>query len=189
MLREVASGVGVSYESISRDYSQSNYSSSRLSLLEDRDRWRTLQQWWIRSFRHPLHDAWMTQAVMVGAIPSINSQSFAMDMERYEAVKFKPRGWMWVDPTKEVEAYKEALRAGFISTTDIIAQTGGGTDVEDVIADIQREDAMFDAAGIERDTEIPDEPAQPAAAASAHPTPDAGEDDAAPTRARIVRLQ
>ena len=45
MLRDVASGLGVSYESLSRDYSQSNYSSSRLSLLDDRDRWRVLQQW------------------------------------------------------------------------------------------------------------------------------------------------
>ncbi|MGA0920517.1 MAG: phage portal protein, partial [Gemmatimonadaceae bacterium] len=33
----MASGIGVSYESISRDYSQSNYSSSRLALLEDHD--------------------------------------------------------------------------------------------------------------------------------------------------------
>ena len=55
MLREVAAGLGVSYESLSRDYSQSNYSSSRLALLDDRDLWRVLQQWWVRSFREPLH--------------------------------------------------------------------------------------------------------------------------------------
>lgn len=35
MLREMAAGVGVSYESLSRDYSQSNYSSSRLALLDE----------------------------------------------------------------------------------------------------------------------------------------------------------
>jgi lambda family phage portal protein len=46
MLREVSAGCGPSYESLSRDYSQSNYSSSRLALLDDRDLWRTLQQWW-----------------------------------------------------------------------------------------------------------------------------------------------
>jgi lambda family phage portal protein len=185
MLREVAAGIGVSYESLSRDYSQSNYSSSRLSLLDDRDRWRTLQQWWIRSFRAPLHEVWLAQAVMARAIPSVSAQSFALDMERYEAVKFKPRGWMWVDPTKEVEAYKEARRAGFISTTDIIAQTGGGTDVEDVIADIQREDAMFEAAGIDRDTEIPEEPVAPAAA----PAPAESESEDDTTQAKPARLK
>ena len=44
----LAAGCGPSYESLSRDYSQSNYSSSRLSLLDDRDLWRVLQQWWLR---------------------------------------------------------------------------------------------------------------------------------------------
>jgi len=62
MLREVAAGVGVSYESLSRDYSQSNYSSSRLALLDDRDLWRALQTWFIRSFRLPLHRVWLQQA-------------------------------------------------------------------------------------------------------------------------------
>ncbi len=33
MLRAVAAGLGTSYESVSRDYSQSNYSSSRLRCL------------------------------------------------------------------------------------------------------------------------------------------------------------
>ena len=32
MLRALAAGIGCSYETISRDYSQTNYSSSRLSL-------------------------------------------------------------------------------------------------------------------------------------------------------------
>ena len=43
MLREIAAGTGVSYESLSRDYSQSNYSSSRLALIDDRDLWRVFQ--------------------------------------------------------------------------------------------------------------------------------------------------
>ena len=71
MLREVAAGTGVSYESISRDYAQSNYSSSRLSLLEDRDVWRVPQQWFIRSFRAELHREWLQAAVLSRAIESI----------------------------------------------------------------------------------------------------------------------
>mgnify|MGYP003328589915 CR=1 FL=1 len=37
MLRAVSAGLGVSYESVSHDFSSTNYSSSRLSLLEERD--------------------------------------------------------------------------------------------------------------------------------------------------------
>ncbi len=66
MLREVAAGTGSSYESLSRDYSQSNYSSSRLALIDDRDLWRTLQRWFIRDVRTPIHKDWLRQAVLSG---------------------------------------------------------------------------------------------------------------------------
>ncbi|MCK7495167.1 MAG: phage portal protein [Comamonadaceae bacterium] len=72
LLREIAAGVGVSYEGLSRDYSQSNYSSSRLALIDDRDLWRTLQPWFIRSFRDPLHREWMP-AGGAGACAGIHS--------------------------------------------------------------------------------------------------------------------
>lgn len=151
MLREVAAAVGVSYESLSRDYSQSNYSSSRLSLLDDRDLWRMLQLWFIRSFRLPLHKVWLQQAILAGALPSISIADYALRTEQIAAVHFKPRGWSWVDPTKEVEAYKEAVRCGFITVQDVIAQTGNGRDLEDVLTEradeleqMHQQDLIFD---------------------------------------------
>lgn len=171
MLREVAAGVGTSYESLSRDYSQSNYSSSRLALLDDRDLYKVLQQWWIRSFRQPLHQAWLQQAVLAGALPSIPVGQYAVDPAKFEAVLFKPRGWSWVDPTKEVNAYKEAIKAGITTLTDVIAQTQGGQDIEDIVRTRQRELQMLEDAGIEVDTTVPD-PVE-LAAQSAAPTPSA----------------
>lgn len=193
MLREVAAGVGTSYESLSRDYSQSNYSSSRLALLDDRDLWRVLQQWWARTFRDPLHRAWMQQAVLARAVSSISIESFAVDVERYLAVRWKFRGWSWVDPTKEVAAYKEAVMAGFITTSAVIAATAGGLDVEDVIAERERELEMFAEAGIKLDTTVADvQPANPAGA-QGQEAPDEDETesvqkikDAAP--ARVVAI-
>jgi lambda family phage portal protein len=154
MLRETAAGTDVSYESISRDYSQSNYSGGRHGMLDDRDTWRTLQQWWLRAFRMPLHQLWLQQAALAGAVQGLPAAMYAADMQRYEAVKFKPRGWQWVDPTKEVAAYKEAIKAGLTTTTDVIAQTGGGVDVEDVVTTRKRELEMFAEAGIELDTTV-----------------------------------
>jgi lambda family phage portal protein len=151
MLREVAAGIGVSYESLSRDYSQSNYSSSRLALLDDRDLWRVLQQWWIRSFRLPLHCDWMAQAALAGAIAPIRVDQYALDQERFEAVAFKPRGWTWVDPTKEVAAYKEAIKAGLTTATDVIANTAGGKDIEDMLEERANELEMMEALGLEFD--------------------------------------
>jgi lambda family phage portal protein len=166
MLREIAAGTGPSYESISRDYSQSNYSSSRLALLEDRDLWRSLQLWWLRNFRRPLHQIWLQQAVFAGAVAALPVAQYAIDTAKYEAVLFKPRGWSWIDPTKEVTAYKEAVKAGLTTLTDVIAQTAGGLDIEDVIATRKRELELLEEAGVVVDTTVL-EPAPAAAAAPA----------------------
>lgn len=130
MLRGIASATGVSYESLSRDYSQSNYSSSRLALLDDRDLWRSLQSWYIRNFRAPLHRAWMEAATVAGQFAF---GDYYTQRDRYEAVRFRPRGWSWVDPTREVAAYIAAVQAGFMTVGDVIALTGSGTDLEDVL--------------------------------------------------------
>lgn len=177
MLREVAAAIGVSYESLSRDYSQSNYSSSRLALLDDRDLWKALQQWFIRTFREPLHREWLGLAVMAGALQSIPPEQFLTNRAKFEAVQFKPRGWGWVDPTKEVAAYKEAVLAGFTTVSDVIAATGNGADLEDVLNGRRRELDMMEALDLEFDTEFqePPEPqvqAAPEAAPEQEPEPE-----------------
>ena len=195
MLREVASGVGVSYESLSRDYSQSNYSSSRLALLDDRDLYKAMQQWWIRAFREPLHAVWLRQAVYARAVESVPVEQYVLNRDKFGAVLFKPRGWSWIDPTKEVTAYKEAIKAGLTTITDVIAATGGGLDIEDVIATRKRELQLLDEAEIEVDTTVP-EPVEPMApvAPAAEPDPADGEDAAdtedkpAAARGRMERV-
>jgi lambda family phage portal protein len=194
MLREVAAGTGTSYESLSRDYSQSNYSSSRLALLDDRDLYKALQQWWLRSFREPLHMMWLQQAVLARAIVSVPVEQYGTDPAKFEAVLFKPRGWSWIDPTKEVGAYKEAVKAGLTTLTDVIAATGDGRDIEDVITTRKRELKMLDEAGIDADTTVPD-PADLAAPTSAAPSKGASDssanaqEDAADPPSRIRRVR
>jgi lambda family phage portal protein len=152
MLREVAAGTGVSYESLSRDYSQSNYSSSRLALLDDRDLWKMLQQWFIRNFREPLHREWLRAAVLAGAIPGIALTEYALDPAKFEAARFKPRGWSWIDPTKEVAAAKEAIKGGLTTRADVIASTADGRDIEDIDQQRVRELEDEKALGLEYDT-------------------------------------
>jgi lambda family phage portal protein len=182
MLREVAAAVGVSYESLSRDYSQSNYSSSRLALLDDRDLWKALQQWFIRSFREPLHREWLSLAVMSGAIASVPAEQYLTNRAKFEAVQFKPRGWGWVDPTKEVAAYKEAVLAGFTTVGDVIAATGNGADLEDTLNARRRELDLMEELDLEFDTEyespddMKEDAAEPEPEAPDEPQPD--EEDA-----------
>ncbi len=153
MLREVASGVGCSYESLSRDYSQSNYSSSRLALLDDRDLWRMLQSWYIRSVMTPIYRTWLRQAVLAGAIEGLNRTEYALNPRKFEAACFKPRGWSWIDPTKEVAAYKDAIRCGFTTVSAVIAATGEGRDLEEVLKERARELELMEEYDLTFDTD------------------------------------
>ena len=134
MLRATAAGVGVSYETLSKDYSQSNYSSSRLALLDDRDTWRQLQSWLIAAFHQRVFEAWLQLAVLSG---TLNLAGYEIQRDRFEAVKWMARGWSWVDPAKEISAARMAVRAGFTTLTDVIAQQGG--DYEDLVRTRRRE--------------------------------------------------
>ena len=134
MLRGVSVGLGISYATATGDYSQSNYSSSRMSLLDDRDNWRVLQQWMIRSFHQKVYEAWLEMAVLSG---TLDLPAFESAPEVYQDIRWMPRGWEWVDPAKEVAAAKAAVRCGFMNVADEIAAKGG--DIEDVFKQRRRE--------------------------------------------------
>jgi len=134
MLRGAGAGIGVSYESLSRDYSQSNYSSSRLALLDDRDNWKVLQGWMIENFHQQVFERWLEMAVLSGELQLPN---FELLPELYSTVRWMPRGWSWVDPFKEVQATKLAVRCGLKTLTQAVAELGG--DIEDMMKQRRRE--------------------------------------------------
>tara|TARA_B100000700_G_C14995737_1_gene833687 strand:- start:199 stop:1725 length:1527 start_codon:yes stop_codon:yes gene_type:complete len=134
MLRALASGCGVSYESVSRDFSQTNYSSSRLSLIEDRDHYRTIQGFLQDRFFQPIFDYWLELAVLSG---NLDLPTFETEPERFKRVRWLFRGWAFVDPQKEIAAAKEAVRSGFKTQAQIVAEQGG--DLEELMAARKRE--------------------------------------------------
>ena len=148
MLRAVAAGVGVSFESISKNFSESNYSSSRLSLLEERDTYRVLQRYMIENFHQPVFEAWLEMAVLSG---SLQLPGYESNPDRYRASRWVPRSWEWVDPQKEADAYKTAVRCGFKTLGQVISEQGG--DLDDVLTARQAELAMLDEMGIVTDTD------------------------------------
>ena len=127
MLRNMASGLGVSFENLSQDWSMSNYSSSRLSLMNERDNWKVLQYFLQENFYQPVFDAWLEMAQLAELL---ELPTYATEPERYQNVRWMCRGWQFVDPQKEVAAYKEAVSCGFKTQADVIAEQGG--DIEDL---------------------------------------------------------
>jgi lambda family phage portal protein len=148
MLRAVASGVGCSYTQVSSDFSKSNYSSSRLELLETRAHYKTLQQYMIEKLCQPIYERWVEMAVMSG---QLRMPAFDMDPDRYYECKWIAPAAQFVDPQKEAEAYKSMIRSGIMTLSQVIALHGG--DFEEVMRQRAHELATMDELGIVLDSD------------------------------------
>lgn len=147
-LRGISSGAGISYETLSRDYSQTNYSSTRQALLEDRDHYRVLQAWLISNFHQIIYNKWLDLAVLSD---EIRIPGYETKTDFYNMARWMPRGWTWIDPLKEVNAYREAVRSGFTTLSEVVAQSGG--DIEDLLTQRKRELDMCESLDLVFDTD------------------------------------
>ena len=167
-VRRFASGFGCSYETLSRDFSDTNYSSSRLSLLEDREHWRVVQKYLIDNMHMRVFREWLNLAVLSGYC---DFPDYELRPERYLSPRWMPRGWSWVDPLKEVKAYREAEQAGYMTKQQIIAYSGG--DFDDNVAELAREQKIAADAGVklDKDLDLTDEAMQLSLLESEEPQP------------------
>jgi len=148
MLRAVAAGVGCSYTQVSSDFSQSNYSSSRLELIETRAHYRTLQQYVIDKLCQPIYERWIEMSVMSGVL---QMPAFDMDPDRYYEAKWIAPAAQFVDPQKEAEAYKSMVRSGIMTLSQVVALHGG--DFEETMRQRAHELATMDDLGIVLDSD------------------------------------
>lgn len=162
MLRAVAAGVGCSFTQVSSDYSQSNYSSSRLELLETRQHYKMLQQYLVESLCEPVYSRWLEMATLAGVL---TLPGYETSPDRYEVAKWMPPAAQFVDPQKEAAAYKDLIRSGIMTLSQVIALHGG--DFEDQMRQRAHELAVADELGIILDTD----PSQVAASGGVQPQP------------------
>ncbi len=151
--RAVAAAMGVTYEQLTGDLTQVNYSSIRAGLLEFRRRVESLQHGVIvHQLCRPIWQAWMDQAVLEGALnlPGYGLGSNAQRRD-YQACKWIPQGWQWVDPLKEADAMKAAIRSGLMSRSEAIS--ANGYDAEDVDREIAADNARADSLGLVFDSD------------------------------------
>jgi len=139
-LREIAAGMGITYEQLTGDLEGVNYSSIRAGLLEFRRRCEALQ-WHIIIFQfcQPIAKRWLDVAVGSG---KIRISGYFRNRREYTRIDWRPQGWKWVDPLKDGMAAQLAERCGWTSQTAIIAEQGYDAEMVDrqVIADNKRHD-------------------------------------------------
>lgn len=143
ILRGIASGLGVSYVSLANNLEGVSYSSIRQGTIEDRDHFKVVQQFMIDQFVDPIYRAWLEMAITVGRInlPMGKYDLFA------DQVIYRPRGFAWVDPQKEIQASVTALNNGIVSLQDVHSQYG--RDTEEIFEQINRESELADRYSID----------------------------------------
>lgn len=147
MLRRMASGVGMSYQVLSKDFSDTNYSSARMSELQDRDGWRTLQRQLTEIFHQRIFEEWLDAAILSGALPIEIFGDYYQDPHRYTYPRWIPRSWSFVDPNKEMQGYQTARALGLQSAGDQISEIYGN-DIEAVWSQIAYEKELAAELGI-----------------------------------------
>lgn len=147
--RAVAAAMGITYEMLTGDLTQVNYSSIRAGLLEFRRRCEAIQHGVIvHQLCRPIWRAWMEQAVLEGALAL---PQFSERKRDYLTAKWIPQGWQWVDPKKEFDAMLTAIRAGLLSRSEAISAFG--YDAEDIDREIAADNQRADELGLVFDSD------------------------------------
>lgn len=146
ILRRIASGLDVAYNSLANDLEGVNYSSIRAGVLEERDQWTTLQNWFIDAFLEPVFDEWFRLAMLSGITLPNGAPLPVAKADKFRAHEWQGRRWAWVDPMKDIEAARLAVKSGIASPQMIAAQNG--VDVEDVLKSIAAFERMAKDNGV-----------------------------------------
>ncbi|MCD8206731.1 MAG: phage portal protein [Bacteroidales bacterium] len=106
--RLIGAGQGLSYEATSRDMSQSNYSSARQGIVEDEQTYIEDRELF-EEFEDEVYETFVISAVLSG---KLQITDFWTNKKKYLAHEWIMTPKAWIDPLKEVQAMRDALKSG-----------------------------------------------------------------------------
>lgn len=149
VLRRVASGLSVSYNTLANDLEGVSYSSIRAGTLEDREVYKCMQQAVIDKVLRPLYrrrNGWLDSF-----LASDYAARFGFTAEDGERLRYAdnwlPRRWDWVDPHSEAMANEIAAAHHWTTNTQIAAESG--RDFFDNIDTAKQEAEWMEQKGVE----------------------------------------
>ena len=119
-MRLVASGQGLSYETVSRDMSESNYSSARQGIIED-DLTYTEDRDLLLEVMDEIYETFVISLVLSD---KVKIPGFWEDKNKYLEHTWIQAPKRWIDPLKEANANRVALNTGQKSWADLAAENG-----------------------------------------------------------------
>ena len=147
VLRGIAAGLDVSYNTLANDLEGVNFSSIRTGVLEDREAWKARQVFLIQHIVTPMFQRWLEVALLNRAVTLPRGLALpSAGLDRFLEHTFQGRRWAWVDPAKDGAAHTNAVNERFRSRSDIIREMGD--DPEQVFAEIAAENELLEELGI-----------------------------------------
>jgi lambda family phage portal protein len=141
-LREIAAGLGVTYEALTADFSQVNYSSGRMGWIEFQ---RSIDDWrWgmlIPKLCNGLAE-WTLEAAGIMAPGGVGNEA---------SIGWTPPKREMLKPSEEVPTARDAIRANLKSWSETVRELG--MDPQQVAKEIAEDQKMFDFLGIKSDSD------------------------------------
>ncbi len=144
-LRGVASGLGISYNSLANDLEGVNFSSMRTGAIEERDNWKQLQSWMIEDFIDIVFAAWLEMLLLT-------DRTFLpyAKYDKFNAPEWRGRIFDWVDPSKDIDGELKCARAKWKSDRQIVAERFN-MELEDLYEQIAEDEKLKKQYGIAAD--------------------------------------
>ena len=140
----IASGQGISYEALTRDMSQTNYSSARQSLIEDQLIFDEEIELLTEKIMDEVYETFVMSAVLSGVVSA--PAAFWNKLDDYLQHEWVASPKSWIDPSKEANANMVALKTGQKTFKAICAENG--RDYEDVLDEIAQTKAYAEKLGL-----------------------------------------
>jgi len=151
LLRYIASALGLSYEQLSRDYTNTNYSSARASMVET---WKSMQakkKMIADRFATIVYSLWLEEAIAMGEVPlppGKGPEHFyeGLNKEAYCQCEWIGASRGQIDEYKETQAAVLRIQNQLSTYEDEIARTG--KDFRRVFRQAAREQKLRDQYGL-----------------------------------------
>jgi len=141
--RLAGAGQGLSYEAVSRDMSQVNYSSARQGLLQDMITYGVEQLYLIEHFCWLVYITFVISLFLEGYL---DIKDFWKNKDNYLRHDWVTPGQKWIDPLKEAKANEMALASGQTTLAEICASQG--KDWREVLEQRAKEEAYAKELGL-----------------------------------------
>lgn len=146
MLRNIGAGLNMPYELVFRDFSKTNYSSARASLLEAWRYFASVRQFITDHWCNAIYDLWFEEAVNRGMIPDCTPDDYYGNQVAWTRCKWIFAGRGWVDPFKEAKALQIRMQTGVTTLADEAGEQG--RDWREQMDQFAREKRYADELGI-----------------------------------------